>query len=157
MAKTRIAPNETLDVLNADELRDVLAEFAYLFETKDYAEDVRPEENGKTDANGHALIEVYTVPPGMKLRVVRIVFKADGFTFAAPWVNAAGYFNVLRNGQVVDGGPLAAGIPTVGTDSSSAGPRYRNGEVVAIEVFGGPLSTNLTVLVEGDLFPLSRP
>lgn len=152
MATLEIKPGATVDVLTRDELREVLAEFTDLFEHK-VAEDVRAETQGKTDATGGVVIAAYTVPPGMRFRLTRLVLKADGFTFGTPYAGT-GYLEVRRNGQVVDGRPLANNVPSVGVDGSSTAARFLNGETVEIAIIGATVGVNFAPLIEGELYPL---
>lgn len=124
--------------------------------------DVRVPISQKADANGNALIEVYTVPLGRVVTVTRVVVEADGFNPASPYQNAGGYLQVRRQGgQTTDFVSLAApgGLPAISTDSDSAGGRYVNGEVIEVNIVGGaPLANvNLHVYLQGREEPADTP
>jgi hypothetical protein len=110
------------------------------------------------------------VKPGYELVLVRLVLDAPGsaFTPAAPYTAAGSYSNLLRSttnavvgqGEVLDfasnvsGGPGAPGIPQRWLFGDSFGPRFREGEILAVFVHLPPASTALRLLGEGYLSPL---
>lgn len=150
--KFKLVAGSEIDALTEDELRQVLHEFTERFETE-HADRARPSLQVATDANGVAQIDVYTVPLGMDFRLNFVHVSLDGYSYASMYKSAAGRLSILRNGQELDGFNLAAGIPNTWAEGASSAPHFRNGETVTIRITGGPASTNLGVLIEGDLFP----
>ena len=154
--KFKIGPGAEIEAATPSEVRDLLAGLV-----PESPEDVRVPLSQKADANGNAVIEVYTVPMGRVLTVTRVVVEADGFTPANPYQNAAGYLQVRRQGgQTTDFVTLAApnGLPALSTDSDSSGGRYLNGETIEVNIVGGaPLAgVNLHVYLQGRLDTADR-
>jgi hypothetical protein len=152
--KKKLVPGEELDFLTP-------AEAAALLQSV-FREEVQERVHAQspataTDNTGAVSLEVYTVPMGMEFRLARVIVEADGVTYAAMFVNAAGSVTIQRGGQVVDGFNLSAGIPNTWTSGKEAAPRYRNGEKVFIVVVGGPATRNMSARIEGDLFPDRAP
>jgi hypothetical protein len=148
--KQRLVAGGEIDALSVDEARALFDELAGKLATRT----VRPAKDGRTDAAGALTLSVYTVPIGMELEVNRLLVTADGFTPAAPYLNAAGYLYVLRAGVVVDFLSLATGgLPALSTDGTGPAVRYRNGEDVGIALVSGPASTKVQAAIQGRLFP----
>lgn len=164
--KHRLRAGEEIDVLTKDELREVLGtvlrEQIELFRKRS-SDHVRAELQAVTDGTGAVSIVVYQVPVGMKFKLARVVVASPGFSFANKFTNAAGAIEVRRNNdQLVDGvnlnpsaaaGDQSVGIPWVDSYSSDARPEWLNGEQVTVNVIAGPAAANITVLVEGELYP----
>jgi hypothetical protein len=160
--KFKIAAGSEAEVVSPDELRDLLHEFAEHLRKGDQ-EHVRAEENGQSDGTGAVTIVPYVVPIGMKFKLARVVVEASGSSFAAKFTNAAGAIEVRRNDKLVDGvnlnpsaaaGDQSVGVPWVQQYSGDTRPEFQNGESVTVGTIGGPINTNVTALVEGELFPL---
>ncbi len=151
--RQKVVPGAELDVLTQEEMRALLkAELRTgVFER------VVQAANGPLTAGGVGSIDAYTVPVGMEFRLCRVVVTADGFNYAAMFTNAAGGVTLLRDGQLVDGFNLSLGLPNVWTAGSGSAPRFRNGQKVTVAIVGGPASANVTVNLEGDLFPERVP
>lgn len=151
MAKHKIAAGEEIDVLNADEARQIVDDVVARVVRQADEIEWRGEESAVTDANGNALIPVFVVPPGRIFRITRLVAAADGFTAAAPFRNPAGALQVLRGNTIVDFVNLENGLPALSTDSRDTGTRWRNGELVQVQLIGGPANTSVNVTAQGFL------
>lgn len=159
MAKQKYQPGGTIDAVTSAELERALGRLVTALERREVRERVKDAASAATDdATGAAVIDVYQVPLGMEFRLTRLLIESNSSTFAAPFTNANGAALILRNGKVVDGVNLAApaGIPVSWTSGSAQAPRYRNGEKVSVQLIGGPVSSVVTVTLEGDLYP-DRP
>lgn len=152
--KFKLVAGSEVDLVSPEELRTVLDEFVEQFQ-RSHSERVRAAFQAQTDGGGNLALDAYEVPIGMEFRLSRVVVQADGFTFAAPGV--AGVALEIRrngvNGQLVDGQKPAVGLPWSWSSGGSPSPHYRNGETVTVHVLGGPVNVNVSVYVEGDLYP----
>lgn len=150
MTRTKVVPGAELEIPSAEDIaaaiRPLLAE--------PELRTMRGAKSGATDSAG-ALSDliVYTVPPGWDFSLNRLLIEADGYTPAAPWVNAAGYIQLVRSGEVVDfvtlGGAVAGGIPMLLADSDDTAHLFRNGQTVGLRIVGGPTSTVITAKFQG--------
>jgi hypothetical protein len=158
VAKVKLSAGETLDVLTADELRQVLAEYASGFLRP--AQTVRPAGGIQLDGSGNSpgalgLRQIYEIDPGYVFRLHRAGFFPDGSTFGVPFVSAAGFLEIRRGGIAVDGRSFSSpGLPLVWSAGTADGIEYRNGDAVEIFVSGGPASVNLSVRLQGTLEPV---
>lgn len=152
--KVKLTAGQDIDFVSPDELRGILAEMRK-DEIEGGATTWRATLNGSTNAAGTAKIDVLTVPLGRQFRLTRVVIIPDGFTPASPYTNAAGYVYVAREGgQVTDLFSLVSGqgsLPAVRTDSVASAAVFVNGEKVEIQIFGGPVSTNVVCYCQGVL------
>ncbi len=161
MAKVTLKPNAELDVLTQAELEESLSELRSGFSRP--ASTDRWIGSTKLDANGNTTvgstpgaIKTFRVPVGYSFSLHRITFKSDGSTFAVPFTNAAGYIEIQRQGQMVDGITLnSPGFPLVFTAGSAQAPVYDNGDRVEILIVGGPANTPVAIYIQGTLEPLT--
>jgi len=159
--KVKLVAGSEVDLVSPEELREVLREFVATFE-RQHSERVRATLQNLSDAGGNIAIDAYEVPIGMEFRLSRVLLTADGLTFGAPGV-AGVSIEIRRNGKdgpLVDGAKPAVGLPWSWVAGGSPSPHFRNGETVTVRVVGGPANTNISVFVEGDLYPrrkLDRP
>ena len=142
-------PGGEIDAATSEEI----AQLERALHNKVVSERVHAEDVALSDGTGAVKIIPYVVRLGMEFRLNRVTIEADGVTYAALFVNAAGSVTIQRGGQVLDGYNLSAGIPNTWTAGSGSAPRYRNGEEVQLVVVGGPANTKITARIEGDLFP----
>ena len=151
--KLKIVHGHEVDVLSPDEAREILREL--LDELQPRGGSVRLMGEGQTDANGNAQIEITPrVPIGYELAIYRLVVDSDKRTPAAPFTNANGWIDVLRNG--VDRlGFQGMSIPALATDGASEAPKLRNGETFVVALNGGPANELVRVRGEGELTPRS--
>lgn len=151
MARHKIAAGEEIDVLNATEAEDIIARAIAQMQGQGGEGEIRAGEGGVTDANGNIVVPVYVVPVGCSFRITRLVVDADGFTAAAPFRNPAGAVVVRRSGETVDFVNLQNGLPALSTDSKDTGTRWRNGEIVELQLINGPANNTIRVAVQGFL------
>jgi hypothetical protein len=158
----KIAAGSEAEVVSPDELREALYELVDRLRGSE-TKHVRAEANGQTDGTGAVTITPYIVPVGMRFKLARVVVEASGTSFAAKFTNAAGAIEVRRADKLVDGvnlnpsaaaGDQSVGIPWVQQYSGDTRPELQNGEACVVDTIGGPANTNLTVLIEGELYPL---
>lgn len=122
---------------------------------------VRPEESGRTDANGNVLIPIYVVPAAMEFRPHVLNVEADGFTPALPFQGAGGYWQLRVAGRVIDEGSLVAGapaniafqIPFTRNYGAMQGGIAVNQEPLELNIVAGPVATLIRALVNGTLLP----
>lgn len=148
--KHKLVPGAELDVLSPREARELLEDYF----REEATTIVRAAAQGKTDANGHLLLNLYAPPQGFELLLTRLLVNADGFTPGNPFSAGAGYIDVLRGDRRVDFKSIApgtTGIPALLTTSSTAAVLARNGEQIAIELFIGPFSTGIEAELQGIL------
>jgi hypothetical protein len=147
--KVKLQAGAELDVLSPSEAREIVVELLERERREPTYEQARPGESAVTDANGNALINVYVVPVGRKFIVTRLIVNADGFTPGVPFKNAAGWIDVLRSNERVDFVNLANGIPAQSIDSKDTGNVFWNGEIVQVQITGGPANTSVRVDLRG--------
>ena len=122
---------------------------------------IRPEESGKTDANGNLLIPIYVVPAGMEFRPHVLNVEADGFTPALPFQGAGAYWQLRVASRVIDEGSLVAGapsniafqIPFTRNYGQMQGGIAVNLEPLELNIVAGPINTLIRALVNGTLLP----
>lgn len=154
--KTEIKAGAVIETLTLDELQDWFNE-----QISGYfrgPQTMRPDGGNKTNGSGNVDVHVYRVPAGMVFSLHRAFITADGYTFASPFTANAGYVEIHRNGEAVDGIPLgngAFGIPIAYTAGDSDAIDFRNGERVTFHVVGGPASTAIVVRCQGTLAPIA--
>lgn len=152
--KVKLVAGSEVDLVSPEELRLVLNEYVEQFR-RQHSERVRATLQNISDGTGQVSIDAFEVPVGMEFRLSRVLVTADGFTFAAP--SPAGVsIEIRRNGSqgpLVDGAKPAVGLPWPWVAGGSPSPHYRNGETVTVHVVGGPANVNISVYVEGDLYP----
>ena len=112
---------------------------------------VRAEAAGVTSAAGFLELPVYVVPLGQSFTLTRIVVEASGFTPGVPFTGAGAFLDILRNDIREDFVTLASGpgLPAIATDGESQGAVYQNGDVVAIRITLGPISTGIVARIRG--------
>jgi hypothetical protein len=153
--KQKVIPGGEIDAVSGDEFQALVAALT----RRDVVERVRAQENGKTDATGFLVLDVYFPPLGMEFRLSRVVVEADGFSYAVMFTNAAGSVTIQRNagpdghGQIEDGYNLSQGLPNTWTAGSGSAPRYISGEKVTLVIIGGPANVNVNVRIQGDVMP----
>lgn len=153
--RQKVSPGGSIDAVTSGEFQELLQRLELLYAQQKRTKIAAPAE-GPTDGTGAASITVYNPPIGMEFRLTRLTISCASHSFAVPFTNAAGSVEIRRNGYLVDGFNLGQGIPNVGTDGSSQAAYFRNGDILQVIVTGGPPSDTLTVLAEGDLFPISH-
>jgi len=154
--KTILRPGQEIETVTPSELEERLAELGHQIRSDERT--MRPDGDGVTNAAGNGNTPIYQVPLGMQFNLHRLLVEADGFTPGAPYNAAAGWIDVLRGDERVDFLPLAVGsgaIPALVTYGTADAIRFRNGEVVAIALFGGPASTGFIGRAQGTLQPIT--
>lgn len=120
-------------------------------------EGFRKVVGGNTDGSGNATVTVFELAPNQKFALHRLVVEAAGYTFASPFNGAGAYLEVIVNGAVWDGVSLVAAaaggssLPCVFTASRLQAVEAQDGETLAVKVFSGPASTQLSVRALGVL------
>lgn len=159
--KTRLRAGEEVDFLSPAELDRILTEHISGFLRA--PETVRDEpafqlnSSGNTARGGTATIAlpIFRVPNGQVVRVHRLGFFPDGYTFGAPYTSATGYLEIHRNGVPVDGLPLSSpGFPFVWSAGTADALEYKDGEAIGILISGGPASAAVRVSLQGTIEPM---
>jgi hypothetical protein len=149
-----LKPGAELDLLTREELHAELVEVAsgYLRPP----ERRRFVEGGTTDANGIVTIPVLTVQQGYVFELTRLVIAPSGKTFGNPYTSSTGYWNLLLNGEMVDGDNMTGGIPSIYTESESRAIYVFGGEQLQLHLNAGSglASTQIMVRGQGVLTPL---
>ena len=157
--KVALKPGAELDLLNQDELRSVVKETLSGWRRPPVT--VRPTEGGLLDGSGNLNgeangIRFYEVPVGYTFRLHRLTVLCDGYTFGVPYSSATGYLNIVHGStnQIEDGIAFSSpGLPTVFSAGTADGIVFLNGEVVRIDVYGGPASRSIVLRGQGTLQP----
>lgn len=155
MAKVVIKPGEEFDILTADELREIALET--LSGLRRPAQIVRPIESVALDGSGNANgltngCPIYKVPMGYEFLLHRLEVFPEGYTFGVPYTSSTGYLNIIAGQRHRDGLPFTApGIPRIWSAGDEDAIDARNGEVIRVDFFGGPVSTNILVRAQGTL------
>lgn len=123
-----------------------------------YRERVFAAYSGKTDGNGNVGIRVYDVPDGMTFFVRKLIQWADGFTPASAFASAAGWTGLFHGNQpsavnLADYAPYLPGgqIFPLTAEYSDDVIEFRQNDNVFFNVFSGPVNTNVTVMLFGEL------
>lgn len=164
--RVKLQPGQELDFVTPDELRQILREVASGFLRP--PQTIRPVEaialnaagnsiraNGDKTASAAAVaVDLFECPVGYRFRLHRMTVKPDGFTFGAPFTNAAGFLDIEQGGLMRDGISFnTPGLPVVWSAGTADGIDYSNGDVVRVLVSGGPASTSLSIRMQGTLEP----
>jgi hypothetical protein len=112
-----------------------------------------------TDANGNLLSRIYDVEDGKIFSIGKAILWADGFTPAVPYVNAACWAGIFHGGQIsaanlADFAPLSPGgqvFPSTFEYGLHQSPEFASPDNVTLGVFNGPPTTNVTLLLYGEL------
>ena len=163
--KVKLSPNAELDLLTQEELDQSLtaAIERFLSGHNRRPGTIREPVAVELDASGNTAIgpkspigvPLYKVPAGYRFALHRLSIKADGFTFAAPFTNAAGFLELQRSGLMVDGLPLTSpGLPLVFTTGTADSIVYDNNQTVDLLISGGPASTAVQLVLQGTLSPI---
>jgi hypothetical protein len=151
-----------LDMLTADELRDVLMEVASGFYRGPAT--FIDEMALQLDGSGNGTTMGWKVAPaGMEFALHRMVVDLDpgastNYSVGAPYTNAAGYILIRRAGKLQDFFSLASsagGIPAVYTSSHAQSIRFKNNHPLNVQVVGGPASGTLIFRVQGTQQPVT--
>lgn len=149
--KAKLIPGAELEMPTADE---IAAELRTLIGRRP-PDDLQTGAQGQTTAGGALTAVVYVVPAGKRFVLTRTIVEAAGYTPAAPYNAPGAYLRITRNGQTVDFLSLVAGsggsLPAISTDSDDSGPVFKNGDELAVELVGGPATTDILVSIRGIL------
>ena len=151
--KFRLKAGEWIDTLTKPELDEAFRDheerqFAWQRVQQREPRWVRPDASAETDANGNVILDVYRVGNGQEYRLARAVLEVDGYSAGAPF--SGGGFHVLRDGLLVS--PVPGPLPTSTPYPEGGQPRFRNGDLIQVQVFGGPPNTQVTAHLEGSLY-----
>src|SRR5581483_4856624 len=164
--RVKLQAGQELDFVTPDELRQILREVASGFLRP--PQTVRPVAAIALNAGGNSVlpsgsaagsaaavtVSLYEVPVGYRFRLHRMTIKPDGFTFGAPFTNAAGFIDIVQGELMRDGISFASpGLPAVWSAGTADGIDYSTGDYVRVSVSGGPPSTNLSIRMQGTLEP----
>ena len=124
----------------------------------------RPQEgfrlvrSGNTDANGNLTLLLCELAPGQKYALHRVYVEAVGYTWAAPYIDAAvhAYLTLNLNDAAWDGGGLGTGqtpgrLPCVFTAGRLYAVEAQDGERLTLQIVSGPASTMITARCQGVL------
>lgn len=156
--RTSIQAGAELDVLTQDELRTVLEETLSGYLRPPYRD--RVIAGGSTDDDGSMLVVAYTVRRGFQFLLNRLeILPAGDYSWAAPYEPMdQGAVQILRNGEIVTGYPFGGGsggsLPAELVDTSSHAIDFVDGEVVQVQIIGGPASTPFLLLGFGHVSPM---
>ena len=156
--KVKLTPGAELDLLTADELRSIVKETKSGWRRPPLT--VRPTQSVGLDSNGdaHGTIHgavLFEVPAGYSFLLHRLTVKPDGYTFGVPYTSATGYLDIVVSELMRDGIPFAApGLPRVYTVGFSDGIFCNNGEVIRIDIHGGPANGVINLRGQGTLQPI---
>lgn len=134
---------------------------------------LRPQEgfrvvaSGQTDGSGNARIPLFNTAPGQSFALHRLYVHAEGFNFTAPYNGGSGRIEIgigpqgalSTQGSVEawDGASLVANaaggtsLPTVFTASRLQAIEAQDGEVLAVNITGGPTNTRIECRAMGVL------
>lgn len=129
-----------------------------------FVEKIQAGFSGQTDANGNLVMRVYDVTDGKEFSLFKALLIADGFTPASPYVNAAAWCGIYHGnpgnpgaigmGNLADFAPSSPGgqiFPSTFEYGSSQAPEFRAPDNVGFGLISGPPSTNITILLFGEL------
>jgi hypothetical protein len=138
-----------------------------------YYERVQYTQQGLTDATGNLGLRVYDVPDGKTFFLYKLIQWADGFTPAKIFASANGWTGIFHGNQpsaanLADFAPYTPGnqiFPLTAEYNETAAPEFRQNDNLFFQVNAGPISTNISVLIFGELrdlrvrnkFAASRP
>lgn len=149
-----LKPGAELDLLTRDELHAELVEVAsgYLRPPRR----TRFVQGGVTDTDGVVTIPVLDVQQGYVFELTRMVIDVSGKTFGSPYTSSSGYWNILLNGELVDGDNMSGGLPSIYTESESRAIYVFGGEQLALYLNAGSglASTGVMIRGQGVLTPL---
>lgn len=161
-----------LDLLTADELQRIIEETLSGWNRP--PQRMRPVAAIQLDASGNSVggrqgpvgaggvvspsvVSLWDCPQGYSFRLHRMTLHPDGITFGAPFVNAAGFIEIIRGGLMQDGISFATpGLPLVWSAGTADAIDFTNGESVDVKVTGGPANTALSIRMQGTLEPIVR-
>jgi hypothetical protein len=149
-----LKPGAELDLLTRQELHAELLEIAsgYLRPPERW----RFTDGGKTDTNGAVTIPIIRVKQGYVFELTRLVIDVSGKTFGNPYTSSSGYWNLLLNGELVDGDNMSGGLPSIYTESESRAIYVFGGEKLDLSLNAGSglASTSVMIRGQGVLTPL---
>lgn len=172
--KAKLQAGQEIDFLTAEELKQLLDE--YLSGWSRPPQRIRGAQAIGLDGSGNstisgggegpgpgggaltpAAVTIFKVPVGYTFRLHRLGFFPDGITFGSPFVNAAGWVDILRAGERQDGISFATpGLPQIWSAGTADAIDYQNAENVDVLISGGPASKALKVRFQGTLEPVIR-
>lgn len=108
---------------------------------------------GQTDGSGNVTIEIFRTAPGQKFVAHRVYVHAQGYTWAVPYTGA-GEVLLEVDGQPWSGASLVSGsgqLPCYFTSGRLHAVEAQAGEVMQLQINGGPASTRIEVRTLGVL------
>jgi hypothetical protein len=125
--------------------------------TPPYSETIFAAFSDKTNASGTLNMRIYDVPDGMTFFLYKLIQWADGFTPAAPYSNAAAWSGIFHGqpspANLADFAPYTTGgqLFPLTAEWGDGAPEFRQNDTVFFQCNGGPVSTNITILLFGEL------
>lgn len=155
MAKVALKPGAEIEFVTPGELRQIALEVASGLRRP--SQIIRPIESVALDESGNASgvakgCRIYTVPLGYAFTLHRLEIFPEGYTFGVPYTSGSGYLDIVAGQRRRDGVPFTApGIPRIWSGGTEDGIVGVNGEVIRIDFYDGPVSTNVLVRAQGTL------
>lgn len=115
--------------------------------------------NHLTDASGSADFVIWQNKTNKTVLIGRVLLFADGYTPATPYSSGYAYlyrgttFALLNAFDFVPNAPGEQVFPNVAEYSSRNALRLRNNDSLSLYVNGGPVSTNLSAFIYGEVLP----
>lgn len=97
---------------------------------------------------------LWETPPGQTLALHRLTIRDVAHTFGAPYTNAASYWELRVDNEMIDGHSMVSGVgqlPVVVTYGTRDAPHIRDGEGLSLFMSGGPINTQVVVKGQGTL------